>query len=132
MIHSIWYSYYAQLPLCTPYPGVLSVLVMDNAKIHHGEEIAELLDAHGMSPHLFSARPLAHFHIIGVQYIYLPPYSPDFNPIEEAFSKIKYWIRRHHDIFEEGPGLIYDMLLVMNTVITPDDALGYIHHAGYF
>ena len=27
--------------------------------------------------------------------IYLPPYSPDFNPIEEAFSFIKGWLRRH-------------------------------------
>ncbi|KAG2352027.1 hypothetical protein BDR07DRAFT_1440068 [Suillus spraguei] len=31
------------LPLCTPYPGKLSVLIMDNAKIHHGEGIAELI-----------------------------------------------------------------------------------------
>ncbi|KAG1853355.1 hypothetical protein F4604DRAFT_1686355 [Suillus subluteus] len=31
------------LPLCTPYPGRLSVLVMDNAKIHHGDGVAELI-----------------------------------------------------------------------------------------
>lgn len=29
--------------------------------------------------------------------LYLPPYSPDLNPIEEAFSSIKAWIRRNHD-----------------------------------
>jgi transposase len=33
-----------QLPLCSPYPGPLSVLVMDNARIHHGEEIIQLCD----------------------------------------------------------------------------------------
>jgi len=57
------------LPLCSPYPGRLSVLVMDNARIHHGGEIIE---------------PCS-----GVRILYLPPYSPDLNPIEEAFLKIK-------------------------------------------
>ena len=33
----------------------------------------------------------------GMQLLYLPPYSPDFNPIEEAFSCIKAWIRSHQD-----------------------------------
>jgi hypothetical protein len=36
-----------QLPLCSPYPGPLSVLVMDNAQIHHGEEILELCNRFG-------------------------------------------------------------------------------------
>jgi hypothetical protein len=33
--------------MCSPYPGPLSVLVMDNAKIHHGEDVAELIEAYG-------------------------------------------------------------------------------------
>ena len=33
-----------QMPLTTPFPGPLSVLVMDNARIHHGEEILELAE----------------------------------------------------------------------------------------
>lgn len=37
----------SQLPKCTAYPGPLSVLVMDNAKIHHGDEILELVDRFG-------------------------------------------------------------------------------------
>jgi hypothetical protein len=36
-----------QLPMCSAYPGPLSVLVMDNAKIHHGVEILELVDRFG-------------------------------------------------------------------------------------
>ena len=32
------------MPLCTPFPGYLSVLVMDNACIHHGEGILELAE----------------------------------------------------------------------------------------
>lgn len=35
------------MPLCTPFPGTLSVLVMDNARIHHGAEILELAERFG-------------------------------------------------------------------------------------
>jgi len=42
-------NYYVQLPLCTRWPGKHSVLVMDNARIHHGEEICELVMQHGAS-----------------------------------------------------------------------------------
>ncbi|KAF8235158.1 hypothetical protein L208DRAFT_775305 [Tricholoma matsutake] len=41
------HSLFVQLPLCTPFPGYLSVLVMDNAHIHHGEEILELTQHFG-------------------------------------------------------------------------------------
>lgn len=103
-----------QLPKCTAYPGPLSVLVMDNAKIHHGVEILEFLD---------------HF---GVHIEYLPPYSPDLNPIEEAFSKIKHWLRRHQDYYgaTQGDGILYDMFEV--TEISLSDAEGYFSHGGYF
>lgn len=37
-------QYCEQIPLCTPFPGYLSVLVMDNACIHHGEGILELAE----------------------------------------------------------------------------------------
>ncbi|KAJ7694065.1 hypothetical protein B0H17DRAFT_932109, partial [Mycena rosella] len=36
------------LPLCSLFPGPLSILVMDNARIHHGEEVLELCDRFGM------------------------------------------------------------------------------------
>jgi len=54
------------------------VLILNNAKIHHGDEILELVD---------------HF---GVCIEYLPLYSSDLNLIEEAFSKIKHFIRQNH------------------------------------
>lgn len=37
----------SQMPLTSPYPGPLSVLIMDNARIHHGNEILELADQFG-------------------------------------------------------------------------------------
>jgi transposase len=69
---------------------------------------------------------------LGVRIIFLPPYSPDLNPIEEAFSKIKSWIRRNHDLFvTAGDGIFYDLREVLD-IITADDAEGYIRHSGYF
>ncbi|KZP30735.1 hypothetical protein FIBSPDRAFT_669857, partial [Athelia psychrophila] len=58
-----------------PYPLKNSVLVMDNTSQHHFEGLCDIIEAHGI--HL----------------CYLPPYSPDFNPIEEGFSAMKTWLR---------------------------------------
>ena len=53
------------------YPGLNSVLVLDNARIHYDEEWISIVD--GLGGHV----------------LFLPPYSPDFNPIETVFSVIK-------------------------------------------
>jgi DDE superfamily endonuclease len=70
---------------------------------------------------------------VGAHIEYLPPYSPDLNPIEEAFSKIKHFLHHHQDYYLAaiGDGIIYDMYEVME-IITLDDAAGYFMHAGYF
>jgi transposase len=52
------------------------VVVMDNLSAHKGERIRALIEGRGC------------------ELLYLPPYSPDFNPVEEAFSKIKGLIRK--------------------------------------
>nr|GAT56020.1 predicted protein [Mycena chlorophos] len=76
--------------------------------------------------------PLSLADRYGVRIEYLPPYSPDFNPIEEAFSKIKAFIRRNRDVFSlrRGAKALYDMHVAMD-IITPEDAWGYFVHAGY-
>ena len=53
-----------------------SVLIMDNMKSHHARAVKNLLDSSG------------------VRYIYLPPYSPDLNPIEKLWSKVKAFLRK--------------------------------------
>ena len=69
--------------------------------------------------------------------LYLPPYSPDFNPIEEAFSAIKSWIRANRDYARgELSGEItcnpYQMIWdAVFTTVTPDKAEGWFHHCGY-
>ena len=59
-----------------PYLNRDSVLVMDNMKSHHAKAVKDLLDSSG------------------IRYIYLPPYSPDLNPIEKLWSKVKAILRK--------------------------------------
>lgn len=53
-----------------------SVLIMDNMKSHHAKAVKKLLDSSG------------------IRYIYLPPHSPDLNPIEKLWSKVKALLRK--------------------------------------
>ncbi|KAF8813466.1 hypothetical protein BYT27DRAFT_7084852, partial [Phlegmacium glaucopus] len=63
---------------------------------------------------------------------FLPPYSPDLNLIEEAFSKVKAFIRRHGMLFSwNGDGMIFELMEIMK-IITDNDAMGYFIHGGYF
>ncbi len=70
------------LPLLQPYNGCNphSVVILDNASIHHVEEAVKAIEDVGA---------IVHF---------LPPYSPDLNPIEEAFSKVKSSMRSLQDM----------------------------------
>ena len=60
----------------TPSLGPGQVVVMDNLSSHKGSRVRELLEERGC------------------KLIYLPPYSPDLNPIEEAFAKLKALLRK--------------------------------------
>jgi transposase len=68
------------IPLTNPYPGPRSVLILDNCNIHHAEEVRILVEDEALC-----------------KLIFLPPYSPDFNPIEPAFFSIKSFLRRNPD-----------------------------------
>ena len=59
-----------------PHLKANSILVMDNMKSHHAKAVKNLLDS------------------FGVRYIYLPPYSPDLNPIEKLWSKVKSFLHK--------------------------------------
>lgn len=84
----------------------------------------------GVFSSIVSANPLTP--LIGVRIEFLPPYSPDLNPIEEAFSKIKAFLHCHQlDLSSEGNNMIFELMEVMKVVIG-DDAIGYFLHAGYF
>jgi transposase len=83
---------YQVLPFCNPHPAPNSVIVLDNASIHRSSRIRQLCEA------------------AGVRLEYLPPYSPDYNPIEKSFKQLKGWIKRHADeaeIFDEFGAFIH-------------------------
>jgi transposase len=86
------------------------VVVMDNLSAHKGERVRQLIEGKGC------------------ELIYLPPYSPDFNPIEQAFSKLKGYLReacaRSRERLME---VIYEAL----STITASDAAGFFEHCGY-
>lgn len=70
-----------------PYPGPNSVLIIDNAKIHKCQALQEVIEAAGTFPMFtFLLEKLPDVKGLGCLLIFLPPYSPDLNPIEEAFS----------------------------------------------
>ena len=89
-------------------PG--QVVVLDNLSAHKAASIREAIEARGC------------------ELLYLPPYSPDCTPIEQAFSKIKALLRglgaRTKEALQEAARLAIE-------AITPDDAAAWFAHAGY-
>jgi hypothetical protein len=72
----------------------------------------------------------------GMHCVFLPPYSPDYNPIELAFSAVKAHIRRHRHEFlaamaNEDSTDIYLALVDAVYSITPQDALGWFRRCSY-
>ena len=83
---------------------------MDNLSVHKGSKIRELIEAQGC------------------ELLFLPPYSPDLNPIEEAFAKVKALLRRAgartRDALVEALGHALE-------AVTSRDACGFFEHCGY-
>ncbi len=78
--------------------------------VHKGERVRELVEERGC------------------ELLFLPPYSPDLNPIEEAFSKVKGLLRRTEARICEA--LIEAMGRALDAV-TAEDARGFFGHCGY-
>jgi transposase len=83
---------------------------MDNLSSHKGSRIRELIEGRGC------------------ELLYLAPYSPDLNPIEEAFAKLKALLRKAGARTREA--LIEAMGGALETV-TASDARGFFEHRGY-
>jgi transposase len=86
------------------------VVVMDNLSAHKGGRVRELVEG------------------AGCELLYLPPYSPDMNPIEEAFSKVKGLMRRAEARTREA--LVEAMGKALGAV-SASDARGFFEHSGY-
>ena len=104
---------------------------MDNARIHHREGILDLVDHFRLCLKSLVFGQANNFHT-EIRVEFLPPYSPDFNPIKEAFLKVKAFIRRHAWLMShQGDGMIFELMEIMQ-VVSDEDAMGYFLHAGYF
>ena len=68
--------------------------------------------------------------LIEIMLLYLPPYSPDQNPIEESFSTWKAYLRRHGETLQGHDDPIF-ILLDSLGCITSEMALNWFRHAGY-
>lgn len=63
-----------------------------------------------------------------IAYLYLPPYSPDLNPIEQAFSKLKRLVRSAGERTVEG---LWSALGRLIEQFTPTECRNYLRHSGY-
>ena len=67
---------------------------------------------------------------MGILVLFLPPYSPDMNPIEEMFSYIKYYLKDHDAILQAMDDPL-PLLEASFESVTKDQCVGWIRHAGY-
>lgn len=89
-------------------PG--QVVVADNLPAHHAAAARAAIEA------------------TGARLLFLPPYSPDFNPIEHAFSKVKQALRRAQARTDD---LLRAATWAAFATITPNDAAAWFAHCGY-
>ena len=108
MNRAAFQAYIAQVLVPTLRRG--DTVIMDNLPAHKGHEVRLAIEAAGATLR------------------YLPPYSPDFNPIENAFSKLKAFLRKAaaRTIDE-----LWDVIRNALDTFTPQDCANYFTAAGY-
>ena len=89
-------------------PG--DIVIMDNLSSHKGPQVRELIEA------------------AGAELRYLPPYSPDFNPIENAFAKLKALLRKAAQRTVEG---LWSVIGESLTTFKHAECRNYFAAAGY-
>ncbi len=104
----VFEAYLQRVLLPELYPG--RIVVMDNFSAHKTQKVRKLVER------------------AGCELLYLPPYSPDMNPIEEAFSKIKGLLRKAEARTREA---LVEALGPALSSVTEEDARGFFEHCGY-
>ena len=89
-------------------PG--DIVVLDNLSAHKVPGIREAIEA------------------AGAKLLYLPPYSPDFNPIEQLFAKLKALLRKAAERSVEG---LWNRIARLLDAFPPDECANYFRNAGY-
>jgi transposase len=104
----LFVAYVEQQLVPTLRPG--DVVVMDNLSSHKRARVREAIEGAGCT------------------LLYLPPYSPDLNPIERAFSKLKALLRKAGERTVEG---LWAFLGSALDLFSPDECRNYFRHSGY-
>jgi transposase len=86
------------------------IVIMDNLSSHKGVKVRQLIEE------------------TGATLLYLPPYSPDLNPIENAFSKLKALLKKAEERTVNG---LWKAIGKLIDLITPQEAQNYFKAAGY-
>ena len=101
-------AYVEQVLVPTLRPG--DVVVLDNLAVHKQPDVRTAIEA------------------VGAFVRFLPPYSPDFNPIEQAFAKLKAFLRAGRPrTFDHVNALVATAL----PLFTPTECANYVRHCGY-
>jgi transposase len=101
-------AYVEQVLVPTLRPG--DVVVLDNLAVHKQPEVRAAIAA------------------VGAYVRFLPPYSPDFNPIELAFAKLKAFLRAARPrSFDQ----VNSLMAIALELFTPQECANYIRHCGY-
>ena len=103
------------LPILSPFNGSnpRSIVIMDNASIHHVQNVIDLIEGQA-----------------GAKLIFLPPYSPDLNPVEQVFSTVKGILKANDALFQvcSAPRPLLAMAFNM---ISKEDCNSFISYCGY-
>jgi len=105
---AIFVEYVRQCLVPTLRPG--DIVVMDNLSAHKRDDIRELIEA------------------AGAELRYLPPYSPDLNPIEQGFSKLKAHLRKAQ---ERSLDTLWQRIGKLLDIFQPSDCTNFFANAGY-
>ncbi len=89
-------------------PG--DIVILDNLSSHKGPAVRAMIEA------------------AGAQLLFLPPYSPDFNPIENAFAKLKALLRKAAERTVDG---LWSAIGSLVDTFTPGECANYFSAAGY-
>jgi transposase len=106
--HEVFETYVERVLVPTLRCG--QVVVVDNLTAHKGARVKEMIEERGC------------------QLLHLPAYSPDLNPIEEAFSKIKRLVRKAEARTREA---LIEAIGRALSAVTSSDARGFFEHCGY-
>jgi transposase len=101
-------AYVEQILVPTLKPG--DIVVMDNLSSHKLPAIREVIET------------------VGASLLYLPPYSPDFNPIEQLFAKLKAALRKAAERSVES---LWNRIAILLDIFPPDECANYFRNSGY-